>query len=173
MGLIAGPDKPPVMFPRMGRRVSVSIAMPSRVLMRAMPSAPPSSTALAMAAMSVTFGVSLTMMGNCDTALTARVTLWAARSEQPKSMPPSFMLGDEMLSSRASMPSRSLNRAAMSANSRSDVPAMLTMRPVLSAARGGTFSAMNASMPGLVRPMALSMPDGVSAVRGGGLPARG
>ena len=51
------------------------IAMPNRVLMRAMPSAPPSSTALAMAAMSVTFGVSLTMMGNCDTALTARVTL--------------------------------------------------------------------------------------------------
>ena len=71
------------------------------------------------------------------------------------------------------MPSRSLNRAAMSANSWSDVPAMLTMRPVLSVARGGTFSAMNASMPGLVRPMALSMPDGVSAVRGGGLPARG
>jgi hypothetical protein len=32
---------------------------------------------------------------------------------------------------------------------------------------------MKCSMPSLSSPMALSMPDGVSTVRGGGLPMRG
>ena len=61
-----------------------SMRMPSRVLMRLTPSAPASSQALAMAAMSVTLGESLTMTGFFVTALTALVTSAAAFGSVPK-----------------------------------------------------------------------------------------
>src|SRR2546421_406831 len=50
IGRIAGPDRPPLPVPRIGRRFLVSMRMPSTVLMAVKPSAPASSTARATAA---------------------------------------------------------------------------------------------------------------------------
>ena len=55
---MAGPEKPPMVLAITGLLVFRSMRMPSRVLMRLMPSAPAASQALAMAAMSVTLGLS-------------------------------------------------------------------------------------------------------------------
>ena len=63
MGLMAGPLSPPKTLASLGRRVSTSTAMASRVLISEIPSAPPSSAARAISAMSVTFGESLAMSG--------------------------------------------------------------------------------------------------------------
>ena len=51
-----GLERPPAFMARTGRRDSMSIRMPNRVLMRLMASAPSASTAWAMEAMSVTLG---------------------------------------------------------------------------------------------------------------------
>ena len=71
--------------------------MPSRVLIRLMPSAPASSQALAMAAMSVTLGESFKITGFFVTARTALVTSAAASGQVPKLMPPPWTLGQEIL----------------------------------------------------------------------------
>ena len=63
MGRMAGPERPPWTLPMMGRRDSVSMAMPMMVLMTASPSVPASMQARALAAMSVWLGESLVMSG--------------------------------------------------------------------------------------------------------------
>ena len=73
--------------------------MPSRVLIRLMPSAPASSHAFAIATMSVTFGLSFTITGFFVTALTALVTSAAASGEVPKLMPPPCTFGQLTLTS--------------------------------------------------------------------------
>ncbi len=60
---MAGPERPPVMFARWGRRRSMSTDIPVSVLIRDTASAPAASTARAISVMSVTFGVSLTIRG--------------------------------------------------------------------------------------------------------------
>ena len=62
-GLIAGPDSPPVRPASCGCMVSVSITMPSSVLIIDRPSAPADTHALAIATMSVTSGDSLAKTG--------------------------------------------------------------------------------------------------------------
>ena len=62
-GRIAGPDRPPVTPASTGRIVSVSIAMPSSVLIIDRPSAPADTHARAIATMSVTSGDSLAKTG--------------------------------------------------------------------------------------------------------------
>ena len=59
-GLMAGPLRPPVTVARIGFALRRSRRMPISVLMSTRPSAPASSTAFAIATISVTFGVSLT-----------------------------------------------------------------------------------------------------------------
>ena len=111
MGFMAGPDNPPVMLPKMGRRVVMSMAMPVNVLMREMASAPAASTALAMVVMSVTLGDNLTMTGFFVLSLTLRVTAAAASGWVPKTMPPSLTFGQEILTSRPATPSTSRSAA--------------------------------------------------------------
>ena len=62
-GRIAGPDRPPVVPASTGRMVSVSIAMPSNVLIIESPSAPAATQARAIATMSVTSGDSFANTG--------------------------------------------------------------------------------------------------------------
>ena len=62
-GFMAGPDNPPVMLARIGLRSSISIAIPVSVFINETASAPLLSTASAIAAMSVTLGVSFAMIG--------------------------------------------------------------------------------------------------------------
>ncbi len=125
-GLMAGPERPPVTLPRIGVRVRVSMAMPRRVLMREIPSAPASSTAFAMETTSVTFGDSLMMTGRSVLSFTARVTAAAALGSVPKATPPTLTLGQEIFTSRALMPGTERS-FAHSAYSSTDFPTMLAM----------------------------------------------
>ena len=59
-GKTAAPEYPPIVLASTGRRLFMSMRMPSRVLIRQRPSAPASSQAQAIATMSVTLGVSFT-----------------------------------------------------------------------------------------------------------------
>ena len=61
IGFTAGPDKPPVIVESTGRLRSASTAIPNRVLIKDMLSAPALSTARAISVISVTLGDSLTM----------------------------------------------------------------------------------------------------------------
>ncbi len=62
-GRMAGPDSPPVVAASTGRIVSMSITMPSMVLISESPSAPAATQALAISTMSVTSGDSLANTG--------------------------------------------------------------------------------------------------------------
>ena len=63
--------------------------------------------------------------------------------------------------------------SAMATNWSSSSPAMLAITAVPTVRKYGRWWVMKCSMPSLSRPIALSIPDAVSAVRGVGLPARG
>src|SRR5206468_2219693 len=54
-----------------------------------------------------------------------------------------------------------------------DQPPTLAMMGTPSSASRGRSSAAKRSRPGLARPIELTIPDGVSAIRGGGFPSRG
>ena len=149
--------------------------MPTNVLTSDTASAPPSAAALAIGTMSVTFGVSLAMSGRSGQTSRQRRTMplrsppgrWRSRARRTT-------FGHDRFSSSPASPARSADAcAAIATNSSSVLPAMLPMIAVGSVRRYGRWWAMKWSMPSLSRPMALSMPDGVSTVRGGGLPARG
>src|SRR5438045_6133964 len=63
IGRMAGPDRPPLPVPRIGRRLCTSMRIPSTVLMAVSASAPASSAARATATTSGAFGVSFKMIG--------------------------------------------------------------------------------------------------------------
>ena len=172
-GLIAGPERPPVMLASTGRRFLRSIAMPIRVLISDSASAPASTQACAMATMSVTLGESLTISGFLVTARQALTTLAAHAGSVPKTIPPCLTLGHEMFISSAAISGISSRRRAISAYSSMVPPKKLAIAGVSTERRKGTLLAMKASMPTFCRPMALSIPPGVSTIRGVGLPARG
>ena len=111
-GNTAGPDSPPVLLRKIGRRVRMSMRIPVRVLISDTASAPASSTAAAMSPMFVTFGVSFTISGLRQCARTALVTAAALSHEVPNPTPPCFTLGQEMFISTIST-SVSFNRSAM------------------------------------------------------------
>ena len=139
MGLMAGPERPPMPVPSPGLPVRQSTAMPSRVLISDTASEPPSAEARAMSAMSETFGDSFVMTGRRvaeRTSLTRRCTTSGSR---PKGRSPPSTLGHEMFSSSPSTPSQASSCPAISPNSPVHVPAMLTMRQsALPARRGST-----------------------------------
>src|SRR6185503_2291120 len=99
MGLMAGPESPPVTLVRRGLRVSTSMDMARKVLTRLMASAPDWAQVRAICATEVTFGESLTMMGRFATALTSRTRYSSEPQSDPKAMPPAWTLGQETLSS--------------------------------------------------------------------------
>src|SRR5216117_2204453 len=94
IGRIAGPERPPVIVWMRGLNVSVSIAMPRKVLATVNASAPPSSALRARSVMSVTLGDSFTMTGRRDRAFSILVSSWVSCGLCPKTMPPCFVFGD-------------------------------------------------------------------------------
>src|SRR5260221_9051351 len=174
-GLIAGPDRPPVSPASTGRIVSVSIAMPSNVLIIDRPSAPADTHERAIATMSVTSGDSLanTGMSYRVRALTAAITAPASVASQANTWPRCSTFGHEMLTSSAVTPAASDNRAASSAYSSTVLPAIDTTALAPRESSHGRSRCKNASIPGPCKPIELSMPLLVSAIRGVGRPALG
>ncbi len=123
--------------------------------------------------MSVTFGESLVMTGRLVAPLTAATTFAASTGSVPKTMPPFLTLGHDILTSMAATPACPSSLLATSAYSSIVSPNMLATTLVSIPSSRGSFSEMNASTPTFCRPMALSIPHGVSTMRGAGLPCRG
>jgi alpha-L-fucosidase 2 len=90
MGLMQGPDNPPVTVESKGFRDSTSMAIPKNVLTSETASAPSASTALAISAISVTLGDSFTMSVLGYILRTACVTRAAEAADVPKAIPPSL-----------------------------------------------------------------------------------
>ena len=158
-----------------GRPVSGSMAMPSVVLIALMPVAPASTTARPTVVMSVTSGVSLPMIGRSGSCWrTAATTAAAGAGAQANTSPRCSTLGHERFTSTAAMPRpSSRTRRATSPNSSTVLPAIEMIGVAPRSSRKGRSLASHPSMPGFCRPIALSMPDGVSCMRGVGRPWRG
>ena len=75
IGLIAGPDSPPILFESIGRVVSISIFMALTVFMAVKASAPASTAATAKSAIFDTLGVNFTKTGFLTAFLTSLTTL--------------------------------------------------------------------------------------------------
>jgi len=84
----------------MGLRVFTSTAIAGSVLISDTASAPASSAAFATAAMLPAAGVSLTISGFFAAALAAFTHCAALLGSAPRLAPPSFTLGQEILSSK-------------------------------------------------------------------------
>jgi hypothetical protein len=87
--------------PSAGASVSVSMTMPSSVLINEKPSAPASAQARAMCTMSVTSGESFAKIGCAGSAArrTAPITRDEAIASQAKTCPRDSTFGQEMLTS--------------------------------------------------------------------------
>src|SRR5579875_194895 len=155
--------------------VTGSTAMPSGVLTSDSPSAPAATQARAIVTMSVTSGDSLanTGMSRLAPARTAATTAPAACASAANIRPASSALGQERLTSIAVTPAASDSLAARPAYSRTNRPAMETTARAPRDSSQGRSRCRNASMPGPCRPTEFSIPLGVSASRGDGLPVRG
>ena len=154
------------------------MTMPSRVLIIVRPSAPASRAASAIVTMSVTSGVSLAKIGvpAGSRSRTSRTTRSDDSGSQAKTSPRLATLGHEMLTSTPTTASKAglpASRSATSPNSSAVLPAIETStRAPTDASQARSFST-KASMPGPCRPIELSMPDAVSAIRGVPRPERG
>ena len=104
-----GPETPPVRLAMIGSPVRMSMRMPTSVLIRLSASAPDSAAARAMAAMSVTFGVSLTIIG-LEVILRSRSMSRASPTGSvPTLMPPWLTFGQlTLISSMSAAESASL-----------------------------------------------------------------
>ncbi len=81
--------------------------------------------------------------------------------------------GQERFSSSRWTASSAASRSATRANSSALRPTTLTATRAPASRRNWRSVLQNCSTPGFWRPMALSIPDGVSAIRGVGRPRRG
>ena len=108
---------------------------------------------------------------------TCRRTAWttcaAASGLHAKTCPRSSTFGQEMFTSMASKPETYLSFWAIFTYSSTLLPAIDTMMRAPRCSSQARSVSINASRPGPWRPMELSMPLGVSAIRGVGRPARG
>src|ERR1700679_2912170 len=93
MGLMAGPESPPVVFVRRGLRVSISIDSARKVLTSDMASAPELAATRAIWAMDVTFGESLTMSGRLVAERAEETRYSSEPGWAPKLMPPAWTVG--------------------------------------------------------------------------------
>ncbi|CAB4746273.1 unannotated protein [freshwater metagenome] len=114
IGLIAGPESPPVLPPRCGRIVSKLITIDRTVLISANPSAPASTTPLAIETRSVTSGDNFAMIGNSPPSvfLTPSITRLEASGSQAKTNPRFSTFGHEILTSTALIPGADLSLRA-------------------------------------------------------------
>ena len=112
------------------------------------------------------------MSGSCVTLRTALTTSNVPFRLQPNWMPPSLMFGHEMFSSIAATPSASDSMRDTSTYSSSVVPHTLTITVARRARSSGSFSSTKRRTPMPCRPIAFSMPAGVSTMRGAGCPSR-
>ena len=103
--------------------------MPRIVLIRLTASAPPSAAAAAIGTMSVTFGVSLAMIGSGQAARTRRTSLPTVLGSIPRSSP-WLTFGHEIFSSIAARPGSAPSISAMATNWSSSSPAMLAITAV-------------------------------------------
>ena len=140
--------------------------------MRETASAPAASTAFAISVISVTLGESLTTSGFLVACRTAAVMRSAESQCTPNAAPPFFTFGQEIFSS-IMWTSVWSSRSAIVTHSSMVEPAMLARITVSLVSRYGSSRSIKASMPGFCKPTEFSMPDGVSAIRGEGLPGRG
>src|SRR5450631_4187410 len=177
-GRMAGPDSPPVTPATWGRSRSVSMTMASRVLIIVSPSAPAFTQARAISTMSVTSGLSLAktgmLRGSCSR--TRAMTLADDSGSQAKTSPRLATSGQEMLTSTpttASNAGDSRRAAATSANSPAVFPAMETSTRAPTDLSHTRSPEANSAIPGPCRPIELSIPLGVSAIRGVPRPDRG
>ena len=128
--------------------------------------------------MSVTSGVSLAKIGvpEGSRSRTIRTTRSEDTGSHAKTRPRLATFGQEMLTSTpTTAPNAGLlaSRSATSPNSSAVLPAIETStRAPTEASQARSFST-KASMPGPWRPIELSMPDAVSAIRGVPRPERG
>ncbi len=104
------------------------------------------------------------------------MTVAEASGSIAKTSPRRSTFGQEMLTSTpttASNAALACSRLATSANSSVEPPAMETRARAPTDLSQGRSWVANASMPGPCRPIELSIPEGVSAIRGVARPARG
>src|SRR5450631_1383050 len=99
IGFIAGPDKPPVIFVNPGLRVSASIDMARNVLTRLTASAPAPAETLAICAIDVTLGESLTINGLVEIARACFTKYSNDPGSAPNAMPPQCTFGHDTFSS--------------------------------------------------------------------------
>ena len=177
-GRIAGPDRPAgSRRPARGAWSPVSMAIPGSVLIIESPSAPAPTQARAIATMSVTSGDSLANTGMSYRApcpRTAATTAPAAPGVEANGRPAvaDVRAADVHLDGgdpgRVRQPGGELARTRRRCR-----PAMDTTARAPRDSSQGRSRWRNASMPGPCRPTEYSIPLGVSAIRGVGLPARG
>ena len=155
--------------------VSKLITIPSTVLMRATPSAPALATERATSAIFVTSGVSLASIGISPpiTLRTPSTTRADVSQSVAKTSPRFSTFGQEILTSTAEIPGVDRILRARIEYSSMVSPAIETITRDPCESNHGTSLARNASIPGPCRPIELSIPDGVSAIRGVGRPCRG
>src|SRR6202049_707855 len=108
MGRIAGPERPPVRFPKHDIWVRVSTAIAGKVFATVKASAPADSAARPISPMSATSGDNFTHKGRRTAALRVAPTTSATwTGSLPNCIPPFFTFGQEMLSSYPAKPSAS------------------------------------------------------------------
>ena len=140
--------------------------------MSARPSAPASTTPRAIDTKSVTSGESFAIMGSSPPIVrrTPSMTRREASGSQAKTRPLFSTLGHEMFTSIALIPDTERNFRARVEYSSTVSPAMETIIRAFCSVRYGISLARNASIPGPCKPIELSIPLGVSAIRGVGRP---
>ena len=174
IGLIAGPESPPVTLASTGARRFTSMAMAGMVLISESASAPAPSTAAAIAGMLAACGESFTISVREKALRTADVRLGRGLRIRAELQPAAghVRTGDVELQGVRSL--GAVDPAApRSAYSSTVEPSTLTTTVALAFFRKGSFSLRNTSTPTLASPIALSMPAAVSITRGIGLPGRG
>ncbi len=180
IGLMAGPQRPPVRLPRNGLSVSRSRTMALNVLTSDTPSDPASTAARATAVTSLTLGVSLVRSRRRVSGRTAPTTAAVAAGSAPICRP----LGD-VGAGHVELVAADVGHARGRSGGevllqRSHDGGILPRRVAADAdddrlPRGAPTHrepAIQAAIPGFSSPMALIMPAGVSVTRGGGLPVR-
>ena len=147
IGLMAGPDSPPVTFANTGFLVFISIFIAKNVFINDTASAPPSSAPFAILAISVTLGVSFTISGLSNTFLTSLVTFFTSSYVLPNAMQPSFTFGHDKFSSTPSI-SNVFNILHNSTYSSTELPHAFTIIFVSNFLKNGKSLLAKNSTPG-------------------------
>ena len=147
IGLIAGPESPPVKFAIRDRLVSTSMDKATNVFTSETASAPASCAAFAIVAMLVTFGDSFTISGLVATDLHHPTRSPSTSLSVPKTIPPWLVFGQLAFSSYIAIPSASFNTRITSLQSSTVNPNTFAITTVPSLRNRGIFSATNARAP--------------------------